>query len=935
MLINSILQRGVFGVMAAAAMLTAPLHMGQSAAHAQIQNSEQIITQGQSQVQAQAQSGAIDWQPNDDDFLLLDIRSGRFSLGDGVRGYQTPVGICVDFGDIIMSLNLPVRLDKKSRRATGWIFAEQEILVIDRDQRQVQTMNGDYPLKTGDIYDAPEGWCVDTKVLGKWLGLDLTPDLSNALLLLESERKLPFQRAAERKAKAAKIRPNKIFDLADIPQADQPYEFWQTPSVDAVLSIGGLRDTRSSRADLDVRYEFFASGEIGKASVDARLASDNDGVPESLRIRAFRSDPNGQLLGPAKATQIAAGDISTFSTPLVAQSVIGRGAFITNRPLNRGTTFDRTSFRGSLPVGWDAELYRNDQLIAFAENRNDGRYEFIDVPLLFGRNDFEVVLYGPQGQIRRERRSQRVGSDALPPGKTYYWAGVAESGRDLITLGVQENVLRTAGLRGSFGVEHGLDKRTTLSGAVHSLNVDGQRINIAELGARRAFGNALFDVSLAGDADGASALRGQALGRFGNSFFRAETIWATEGFQSDQLEQNVNSRHNLAFSHFFKSGRVTIPVELDAVYRTRTTGADTLNVTSRVSANLQRVSITGELDYARNINPFGPNPDDQLEAGLLANLRLGKFRLRGESRFRIAPESRFRSASIVGEWRNGRRNSWRAELGFDGENSRTRLALGYIRQFDKFSLNSSIEAASDGSFAAGVNLAFSIGPDPRNGRIRLSNERLASNGQVLATVFRDTNRDGIRQPDEPLEQDVELTAGLAVALQPTDDEGRALIDGLRPFQPILVGIDGGSLPDPYLQPSSSGVVVTPRPGVPSRIELPLVAAGEVDGTLVRSGGIGIGGVSLELVDAKGQVKQITLTEFDGFFLFEGVPYGGYTVRIAEEAANILRAARTVPKGRIMLDDEHPLVSLGAVRITPLEPQIAKNDTFEAQTDTDP
>lgn len=925
----SLLQRGAFGVMAAAAMLTAPLYLGHLEPLGHFGQAQAANTQ-----QDQIGNSISDWQPSEDDFLLLDIRSGRFSLGNGVRGYQTPNGICIDFADIIMSLNLPVRLDKKSRRATGWIFAEQETLIVDRDQRMVQTMNGNYQLQPDDIYDSPEGWCVDSKALSKWLGVDLTPDLSNALLLLNSDRQLPFQRAAERKEKAAKIRPEKIFDLADMPQAKQPYKFWQTPSVDAVLSAGGLRDTSSSRANVDVRYEFFASGEIGKASVDARLASNNDAMPESLRIRAFRSDPNGGLLGPAKATQIAAGDISTFSTPLVAQSVIGRGAFISNRPLNRGTTFDRTSFRGALPVGWDAELYRNNQLIAFAENRDDGRYEFIDVPLLFGRNDFEVVLYGPQGQIRRERRSQHVGADALPPGETYYWAGLAESGRDLITIGARENVLRTAGLRGSIGVEHGLDKRTTLAGAVHSLNVDGQRINIAELGARRAFGNTLFDVSLAGDNNGATAFRGQALGRFGNSFFRAETIWASGGFRSDQIEQNVNSQYNFALSHFFSSGGVTIPVELDAIYRTGTNGADSLNVTSRLSANLQRLSVTAELDYARNINPFGPDPDDQIEAGLLANLRLGKFRLRGESRFSVAPDSRFRSATIVGEWRNGSRNSWRTELGFNGESGRTRLALGYIRQFDKFSLNSSIEAASDGSFAAGINLAFSLGPDPRNGRIRLSNERLASNGQVLATVFRDTNRDGIRQPDEPLEKDVELTAGLAVALQPTDENGRALIDGLSPFQPILVGIDGGSLPDPYLQPSTSGVVVTPRPGVPSRIELPLVAAGEVDGTLVRAGGIGIGGVTLELIDATGQVKRTALTEFDGFFLFESVPYGAYKMRIAQESAKILRAAQAVPNDRIILDDENPLINLGAVRISSLEPQIAQKEMSETFGDSE-
>ena len=86
-------------------------------------------------------------------------------------------------------------------------------------------------------------------------------------------------------------------------------------------------------------------------------------MPENLRLRAYRTDPKGQLLGPLKATHFALGDISTFSTPLVSQSVAGRGALVTNRPIERPDNFDRTSFRGELPSGWDAELYRNDQLL--------------------------------------------------------------------------------------------------------------------------------------------------------------------------------------------------------------------------------------------------------------------------------------------------------------------------------------------------------------------------------------------------------------------------------------------------------------------------------------------------------------------------------------------------------------------------------------------
>ena len=869
---------------------------------------------------------ASDWQASDDDALLLDLRVGQYRLGDGIRGYQTDTGVCLDLADTIMALDVPVRLDKKSRRATGWLFAEQEKLVVDRDQNIVQNMNMRRALRSGEIYDTPEGWCIDADSLSQWMGIKLTPDLSNALILLSANRKLPFELAAERRERAAKVRPSKEFDLADLPQASQPYKFWQTPSVDAVVTIGGLRDARTAR-QVDARYELFASGEIGKASFDARLASDNHGVPESLRVRAYRTDPRGELLGPAQATQVAIGDVSTYSTPLVAQTAIGRGGFITNRPVERPDTYDRTSFRGSLPVGWDAELYRNGQLLAFAESRADGRYKFIDVPLLYGQNSFEVVLYGPQGQVRREQQVVPVGLDSIPPRKTYYWAGVSDAGRDLITIGDRLRY-ENAGWRGSFGLERGIDVRTSLAASYHSLRVAGIRRNYLEASLRRAIGPALAEVSAAYDLSGGSAVRGQILGQAGNSYFRAETIWAQNDFRSDLLEENVNGRHMASLYHFFKIGRSTLPVELEAQYKTRTTGDDTIEIASRISYNLRRISLTSELRYRKEVRTSGPAPPDQVDVGLLANLRIGKVRLRGESRFRLSSDSRFDRASIVAEWRAGTRSDLRAEIGYDALLDRVRGAFGYIRQFERFSLNASTEVASDGSVAAGLNLAFSIGPDPRNGRIRFSNEKLATNGQAYATVFRDRNGDGIRQADEPIEAGVELVAGRAVAERPTDADGRAIIDGLRPFQPVLIGIDAGSLPDPFVQPANSGVVVTPRPGLAARIELPLVSAGEIDGTLIRDGGATLEGVDLELRDVENRVVARTRSEFDGFFLFESVPYGGYTVTVAPLSADAAQV-KAVLGVRAVVSDAETSVNLGYVKVQSSQPKVASAGEQEA------
>ena len=49
---------------------------------------------------------ADDWAPNEDDRWLFDLRSGQYRLGDGVRGYQTPQGVCVDLADMVLALDL-------------------------------------------------------------------------------------------------------------------------------------------------------------------------------------------------------------------------------------------------------------------------------------------------------------------------------------------------------------------------------------------------------------------------------------------------------------------------------------------------------------------------------------------------------------------------------------------------------------------------------------------------------------------------------------------------------------------------------------------------------------------------------------------------------------------------------------------------------------
>ena len=134
------------------------------------------------------------------------------------------------------------------------------------------------------------------------------------------------------------------------------------------------------------------------------------------------------------------------------------------------------------------------------------------------------------------------------------------------------------------------------------------------------------------------------------------------------------------------------------------------------------------------------------------------------------------------------------------------------------------------------------------------------------------------------------------------------------FVPVAVGIDESSLDDPMLVPKKALQVVVPRPGVTADVEIGLVGGGDIEGAVVKSGGLGFEGLGLELVDASGKVVSTALSDFDGFFLFERVPYGVYSVRVAKASATAAKIEADLNLRAVVTADK-AIVRLGAVHVT--------------------
>lgn len=863
----------------------------------------------------------VPWSADPESQYLLDVQIRQKVLGEGVRAYPVPGGACLILGDLAAALDLPLVIDLRAGTAQGWAFREANRLAIDRTAATARFGKTLEALDPATIRDAPEGWCVDSAAVSRWLGIGIEARTEASVLLLASEAKLPVELAAERRDRAARLSQTRI-DLDDLPRVRLPYRLWRSPSVDVMMDAGIAYQAGTGRR-IDHRASIIAAGEALQMSYEARIGTDAKGLPTNLRLRAYRADPEGGLLGPLRATHVALGDVEGLASPLISGGATGRGAMVTNRPLIQPIAFDRTQLSGELPPGWDAELYRNGELVAFARGAADSRYRFDDVALTYGDNRFEILTYGPQGQLKSRIETVTVGPQAVPPGETQYWAGVVDPGRDLLDFRKRRAPPgRDAGLRAAALLEHGLDRRTSVAAVVQSLVVDDQRVTYVEGAVRRSFGPAVAEFAVARDGTGGLALRAQALARIGatslswSSFLSRDFAARPEGL-------GATAEHRLSVHSPLKlSSDFVLPLSGDLRLTERQGGGRTLEVQGRTSVMLSRFNLSTLVRLRDTRAGTGSPSSRELEAGLIASGRIGPVRMRGTTDWALSGGARLRRAELSGYWSRGGDADWEGALGYE-DNKRVRARVTHIRRFDTLALAGTLEAASDGSVAAGLNLSFSL--DSGRSGWRLSRQSLAATGSVRAQVFRDSNGNGTKDFGEQGEEGATITAGMRPADRPTGKDGWTSVAGLENYRGIAIGVDASSLSHPNLVPAKAAQLVVPRPGVSAEVLIPLVGGGAVEGTLVKDGGGAFEGLVVELVDDDGKVAATASSDFDGYFLFERVAAGRYRLRLAETSRDAAGAASAMLKEGLLLSEDQAVLRLGTLTVRAAEKLAVNQD----------
>jgi hypothetical protein len=814
--------------------------------------------------------------------LIFALRLDRSTLADSLITYEVGKDLLIPLGELTRLLTLGITVDQNTRVASGFILNEERVFRLDLATRMVTLASGSEPFDPAQVLWLDDDIYVSSRLLQRWLPLDLQADLSTLTIDVVPREKLPLQHRLERERAAKGLgRRSSTYQDPGYPRAARDYRFLSVPFIDQTLGFdyqGGHGSTTNSA------YSAYLTGDLLWMEGSLYLSANNTNISDP-RLTLARKDPDGQLLGPLQARSIILGNAVVPALDNVLRSGNGgNGILLSNRSLTQSASYGLHTLRGNLLPGWDVTLYFNDALVGFQQSRSDGLYEFSDLPLMFGVNEFRLLFNGPLGQARVERQLFIIDQTLTKPGDFVY------------TLGGQRD--DNGNYRGSTQFDFGMVKQLALTGGLVSLapTDSDQELRYYNLGLRTSLPGMLVNGDYVMEEQGGSlyevGIKTQ-LGRFSldlthtglSADFSSDFFPAT----TDQIKFHDRARVSGALP-FGKS--LLLPVVLDFYREETQSRIETLDFQGRLSLNMLGTSLTNSLSWNKREEYTTSSGTLQLSR------RVAGVGLNGQLAYLMAPETKISSVAVTGDINFGKASRLNLGMLHALDPSQTTFTIGVTQNFGNFGVSLSSRYIDNGDYAVGMQLFMAMGREPRTGRWEVDWQPMAGSGAVSALAYLDANQNGTFDPGENTIENAGFTLNEGSrhpVLSNTD--GLAYLTRLTPMQYADIALDTSTLEDPQWLPTVKGLRILPRPGKALTVDFPVVMTGEVDGTVYLSEGgktRGIGNAIVEIVDDMGNVAVSGISSSDGYYIVQSVRPGSYQARISPEQLEKLGLASMEP-----------------------------------------
>ncbi|PTD97354.1 hypothetical protein C8261_04945 [Pseudothauera lacus] len=881
---------------------------------------------------------------DEDNLLLLDVMLERQRLASSITAYRHQGKVLVSLAELGGALEFPIDVNSATGLASGWFLSQDRRFELDLATRQV-TINGQVRSFTADeVVASSDGIFVAMDTLARWFPTDLELQMSTLSIAVKPREMLPVQAREARRRQGAQV---SAVGPASLPPVDNSYRALGPHALDLGIGYSVHRSEDSGRPRTGINYSALLAGDVAYMDSRVYFSGNKDDALSDFRASLSRDGLNG----PLGLRYVEVGDIVPPQVAGVAGSAAERGILIQGggSAVGRDDLIDGDTIRivGDALTGWDVELFQNGMRVGFQTVGPDGRYVFENIEPLFGENQFELVFYGPNGEERREKVSRFSGLTPDQPGSVRYQLAVSQKGEQLYDASPTEHesgidpVSNRGSLRYAAGVDLRVLQQMSVRAAWNSVVIDDQRRNYLMLGTRLGLGPATLGLDGTRGPSGGTRWDaslhlpgGVRLWGFDTRFVHSHFANYIPQNESDEEVRNLSSRTSVI---------VTGPV-------------GTVNTRFAVSHNRSNDSrynsySAGFTSFAAGVH-FGSNlVYDQYEQGsgavqrenalygdVFFTTRTGPLSIRGGSNYMLRPDRDITRYYIDSNLRVAQDMTMNFGLSHDPLRDLTRFTAGFNWRLPQFTLSPRLSYDSDGEYSGFVYLTMSMGPRPDRPSVLFSGRSLAGNGTVIARVFLDRDGSGtFTEGDTPL-PGVKVVAPQAVRNVETDREGVAQLTGLFSDRPTDVLVDEKTLPHPSMRALHGGNSVLARPATTTLIDFPVVLTGEIEGRVHAQRGSSrsaLAGALVELIDAKGSVYAFKASAHDGFFAFDGIPFGTYQLRFggarganSESLSVVISEASPYRSGLQLIARENGVAASSLAPIAQLSPLVSADVSAE-------
>lgn len=714
-----------------------------------------------------------------------------------------------------------------------------------------------------------------------------TVDFSTLRLKIDAAEPLPFEaRLAREKKRAARPAPRPPpYDPA-LPYVANDYRLFSLPVADIETRYRWDQDENRMSAEASLNGVMDFMGFSTRFSAVTGFLDSPYKRTDNVRLTATRKAYGADRL-PLGFREVQLGDTRLSPRALIGGGIGGRGMMLTTRSADNIQDFDRITVEGQATPGWEAELYRNNELLAYGLVDARGDYRFPDVQLLAGNNMIRVVLYGPQGQTEERTENHMIDGTMARPGQFIYEAAAIEAGRALFG---DRTPAPFAGTGLHAYAAYGVNKHLTLFGSLARLSAvtpaakadTTEKAEIfATAGAAFTVGGGLAQAELYA-TDGGGALDLRYAGRFMGLLVNAQQA-LYRNFETPQTGRGRAALRGESHLSLHKSSGA-FGLQLEANHRTYDDIPAQTTLRARQSWGQGRVRFTHETSSI--LQDFSHR---RTIGQISAATRIRRFNLRGLAQYDLAPSARLTHAQIEGRYYHPQGFSTALTLRHDFPERAYGVNAQFGYDFGKVLTALDLDWQDQRGLQLILRATTSLGPYGPHGAYTASSRKLGAARPVQARLFVDNDRDGVYGAgDDPL-TGARIMAGSRLSAGRSDAQGYVTaLDGGGPRGLTSIRIDPASLDDPFLRPAG-GVNTVAREGRVAFVDLPAIRTGAIDGTVRHADGAAAAGLTLELRDQADRLVMTTQTAYDGFYSFDYVIPGTYVIRPAPAPDDAPRA----------------------------------------------